>query len=126
MPGMKENVAEEHGLLPARTPLGWRSIPPVNGSHAFERRGGLLVLLSASIERDGRLWLHVSASRRDRVPNYAELCECKRVFVGPDRPAYQVHPRETEHENLHAYCLHLWAPVGFDPLPDFRFDGGGV
>lgn len=122
---MKENIAEEHGLLPAR-PL------PTRGAHvqpepavAFDRGREQDEQAAAALEHvravDGR-----EAAPGDRVPNYAELCECKRVFVGPDRPAYQVHPREAEHENLHAYCLHLWAPVGFDPLPDFRFDGGGV
>jgi hypothetical protein len=59
------------------------------------------------------------------MPTYADLCLAKRDLVGRFRKAIQIFPPETEHVNLHAYCLHLWAPLSHDPLPDFS-RGNGV
>lgn len=124
----KENLVESLGLLPRLLPVEWRSEGWLNGSAVYRRRGGVAVLLSASRESDGLVWIHASASRRDRVPNYAEMSEVKRVFIGAQRLALHVFPPASEHFNLHPFCLHLWAPADVDarPLPDFRFAGGGV
>lgn len=122
----KANLVVELALLPNAIPVEWSAEGWLNGSAVYRRRAGLLVFVSASREADGEVWLHVSASRRDRVPSYAELCECKRVFVGPNLIALQVHPVESEHFSLHPFCLHLWAPIGHSPIPDFRFQDGGV
>jgi hypothetical protein len=31
-----------------------------------------------------------------------------------------------EHYNFHPHCLHLWAPLDEDPLPDFRAPNGAL
>ena len=129
------NMAREWGLLPAIAEP-WRVAAnqarlDLLGHYGFELRPEgrplqLFVILTANVERDGRRWLHVSASRSGRMPTYLDLVEVKRVFIGPDRTAYQVFPRESEHYNAHTFCLHLWCCVDGDALPDLRHPGGGV
>ena len=85
-----------------------------------------VVIVSTNREADGKRWLHVSTPFQDRLPTYEELCEVKNIFVGPDAKAVQVFPPEAEHCNVHPYCLHLWACIDEDPLPDFRGPGGMV
>lgn len=83
---------------------------------------GLTAALSFSLERDGRLWQHVSISRPDRLPTYKEMCDTKDQLIGPDKKAIQVFAPKSEHVNIHPYCLHLWHCVDEDVLPDFRKD----
>ncbi len=88
------------------------------------RRDGLSVLVSVARQpEDGRCWLHVSATRPDRIPSYEDLCLVKRVFVGADRQALQIFPRAERHVSLHNYCLHLWCCLDGDGLPDFGAHG---
>lgn len=86
----------------------------------------LLVSLSANVERDGRRWAHLAASRTRRLPDYNDLVEIKRVFLGPDLVAVHVFPRGEEHFNFAPNCLHLWACLDGDAVPDLRHPGGGV
>lgn len=102
-------------------PMGWKELAPPPGplteSRCFvSQDGGLRVITSEETHEDGKAWLHVSMSRRSRMPTYDDLATVKRVFVGDDLPAYQIFPVRKEHVNLHEYCLHLWAPIGHDPL----------
>lgn len=122
----KLDLGRVRELVPSTLPEEWRYEGYNNSGSLFRRRGGVTVISSAHIERDQKLWLHVSASRRDRVPNYSEMCEVKRVFIGAGRMAIAIYPAEDEHFNLHPFCLHLWAPIGHAPLPDFRRESGGV
>lgn len=90
---------------------------------------GLLVLVSPwdTTGADEDLWLHVSVSRRDRDPSYAELTECRTRFFHPTDTVLHVWPPVAEHFNLHPHCLHLWTPLdGHRPIPDLRGQGGGV
>jgi len=112
-------------LLPRVLPVGWShqgaqsSLHP----HIYVRGGSthaLLVIVSAMRHDTGAEWLHVSASYRDRVPPWATMCELKDLFVGVDRVAVQVHPRREAHVNVHPHCLHLWARLDADAVPDFR------
>jgi hypothetical protein len=92
--------------------------------------GVSLTVLTEVEEHDGKDWWHISVSARvgkakaSRVPTYDELCWVKRVFIGKDAMAIQVFPRACEHVNIHSHCLHLWAPIGHSPLPDFRWSAG--
>jgi hypothetical protein len=72
---------------------------------------GFHVIRSLSTLRSGEKWIHVSVSRRDRLPTWAELSKVKNEFMGPELEAYQVLAANKDHVNLHANCLHLWAPV---------------
>lgn len=91
------------------------------------QRMGLRVIWSVATELDGRLWLHVSASRMDRLPSYGDMTMVKRIFVGAHRMAYSLWVPEAEHVNIHARALHLWHPMsGPLPLPDFTRGMGTI
>ena len=78
-----------------------------------------------SVERiDGKVWRHVSIAHRTRMPTYHELRIVKVWLLGAEAKAIQVFAPASEHVNVHPFALHLWAPVGHDPLPDFRREGG--
>ena len=87
----------------------------------------LKVLITAVREQDGRAWLHVSFSFKNKMPAYKEMTHVKAVFIGANRVAYMVLPRSEDHYNFHPYCLHLFSPLeGEDPLPDFLASVGGI
>ncbi len=87
----------------------------------------LKVIWSISIEQDGRLWMHVSVSRPDRLPSYNDMKRVKHLFIGDERNAYSVWAADPAHVNLHSRCLHLWCVLdGADPLPDFSRGGGSI
>jgi len=76
-------------------------------------RGPLCVVASA-----GEGWDHVSVSRRNRCPNWAEMEQAKRLFFKDEETAMQIHVPPAEHINNHPHCLHLWRPHGSEiPRP---------
>lgn len=85
---------------------------------------GLLVIASAGEYEDGREWLHVSVSRKSRLPTYDELTRVKRDFIGDDKKAVFVLPEKQNHVNIHNYCLHLFYSAN-NPLPEFS-NGAGL
>lgn len=125
----------DHALTPERVwlaPFLSPSLPPgwtrsdmheTSNGAGWRSKSGLGVILSGAVELDDRRWVHVSVSRRDRVPSYEDLALVKRIFVGRERRAVQLFVPESEHVNLHRYCLHLWHCVDGDGLPDFRAGG---
>ena len=114
---------------PVVLPPGWRAdhfaySHPLAGLKCYHHNTGLAVLFSADpFLEPGKTWLHASASCRKRVPTYDELKRVKEVFIGPNLQAIQVFPVESKHINIHPYCLHLWACVEGDGLPDFGREG---
>lgn len=56
-------------------------------------------------------WEHLSISFKDRCPTWEEMCYCKDVFFLPGECAMQLHPPESNHINIHDYCLHIWRPI---------------
>lgn len=90
----------------------------------YGNNGAFIVQLKALKQRvlviasDEGGWEHVSVSREDRVPTWAEMCEVKDLFFGPDEWVMQFHPAASEYVNFHPNCLHLWRPVGMNfPTP---------
>lgn len=55
-------------------------------------------------------WDHVSVSRGDRCPTWAEMEHVKRRFFNEDETAMELHVPPAEHINIHGHCLHLWRP----------------
>ncbi len=109
-----------------RTPAGWRRddrAETANGAGFRSPSRGLFVMVSGAVELDGRRWVHVSASRKDRLPSYDDLAVVKAAFIGHARQAIQLFVPRSEHFNLHPFCLHLWHCVDGDGLPDFRSMG---
>lgn len=87
-------------------------------------RGTFTILMSGKIEKDGKKWIHVSVARPDKLPEWNLLKEIKRIFIGFDRQAIQILPREKNYINMHPYCLHLFCCVDeADPVPDFVTNG---
>lgn len=97
-----------------------RSVPFVRYKHIAMP---LMVVCSAQVEYDGRRWMHVSCSRPNRLPSWEELRLVKDTFIGRDRNALQILPRQEEYVNIHPYVLHLWHCLDGDGLPDFRVRG---
>lgn len=110
-------------------PAGWQEVPfpfdsPFSGCRRYVRKGDKLkVLFSADRHEDERVWIHVSMSFKNRVPSYQDMCDVKRLFIGPGRKAIQVFAAESDHVNIHPNCLHIWACDGSDGLPDFGKHG---
>ena len=53
-------------------------------------------------------WDHVSVSRRNRCPNWAEMEHIARLFFRDDETAVQFHVPPSDHINVHDHCLHWW------------------
>lgn len=70
----------------------------------------LTVLRSIDDLGDGKPVLHVSVSRKGKLPSWEDLRLCKTLFMGPDVDAYHVIPRASDHVNMHNFTMHLWTP----------------
>lgn len=66
------------------------------------------------IASNGMGWEHVSVSRRDRCPTWAEMCQIKDMFWDDTDCVVQYHPPHSEYVNNHPNCLHLWRQVGVE------------
>ena len=90
-------------------------------SRAWEFNG-LLVMASVGIMQDDREWLHVSFSRKSKLPTYADLQLVKREFIGKDKKALMIFPEEINYVNINKNCLHLWYSPD-NPIPEFSVGG---
>lgn len=70
---------------------------------------GSLVPLFA-IASWGGGWDHVSVSRPDRLPVYAEMKMVKRLFFLDDEWAMEYHPPIDKYISINPNTLHLWRP----------------
>lgn len=108
-------------------PKGWVKIAQREDGAMYRNQAvGLSVICSGAIELDGRHWVHVSLSRRSRMPSYDDLKLVKNLFIGESNQAVQVFPPAGGNINLHPYCLHLWHCVDGDGLPDFAHGGNSI
>lgn len=70
------------------------------------------------IASSGEGWDHVSVSRKNRCPNWAEMEQIAALFFEDDETAMQLHVPKADHLNLHPFCLHWWRPLdGSIPRP---------
>ncbi len=109
--------AETIKAIPRVLPLHMRKV----NQNSWLTGVGLAVIFSVEWH-DNKRWMHLSASRRSRLPTYDDLVWAKKLFIG-DRKAIQVFAPKAEHVNYSAYVLHLWACLDGDGLPDFRVEG---
>ena len=86
---------------------------------------GLMIIASVGKYEDGLEWLHVSVSRKSRIPSYEDITRVKRDFIGEDRKAITVLPEKKYHVNLHENCLHLFYSED-NPLPEFSAGLGTI
>lgn len=117
--------AELRELLPRVLPGSWRElrVAQMPFSKWYMTQDGLRVCASMARERDQRRWLHVSVSREDRLPTWEDLKTVKDIIVGPEATALQVLPPKSKYVNKHPFCLHLWACLDGDVVPDFSRGG---
>lgn len=80
----------------------------------------MTVLRSISFMENGDNWIHVSVSRPDRIPSWEEIAKVKSEFIGDELEAVHVIPKSSDHINVHAYCMHLWAPIKTTELPNLK------
>jgi hypothetical protein len=109
-------------LVPRVLPAGWRELPGMAGGFINHQRH-LAALFSVEREADGKRWIHVSVSHRDRVPTWDELRGAKDWLLGKDRWAISIFPVEAEYVNHHPYVLHLWHCLDGAVVPDMRKGG---
>jgi hypothetical protein len=96
----------------------------VNGWSGDDRAGSFTItspldgatMVVVASNNDG--WDHVSVSRKNRVPNWAEMSAIHRMFFKDDEVAMQLHMPPSDHINIHPFVLHLWRPHDSTiPLP---------
>lgn len=97
-----------------------------DGCSYHSKSMGLIVVQSVGKELDGKLWIHTSYSRRNRIPTYQDTAFIKKHFIGDDKKAIAVYPKIEEHVNIMPYCLHLWSCIDDDPVPDFTQGSGSI
>ena len=98
------------GPLVGDAPVGWYLTGQWGEGFAYQqRKGGLRVLIDHAIKADGRRWIHVSVSRKERTPSHEDMALVKSTFIGDHRYAYSVWAPVAVHVNIHPYCLHIWA-----------------
>ena len=103
----------------------WIESPsPLPGQRCFRKFNGLVVLAGVGLW-EGKRWLHVSCSHKNKMPSWKELKEVKEKFIG-DRKAIQIFPIKSEYVNIMPNCLHLWACLDDDGLPDFTKGIGSI
>jgi hypothetical protein len=85
-------------------------------------RFGMGAIVAAGFERDRRLWVHLSVSRQAMLPTWKDLTLARDEILGPEVKCIIVVAPESEHVNIHPFCMHLWHCVE-DILPGFRRNG---
>lgn len=117
----------KHPLPPPGWSLARGTTPMPDDVNVFYQHRGMRLAagLSCEIENDGRAWLHLSVSHRDRIPNWNELSKAKQDFLG-DIEAYQVMPPKARYVNIDPRVLNLYAPLNGPVLPDFTRGTGGI
>ena len=85
---------------------------------------GLHVIVSPAKYKETE-WLHVSFSRKSRIPDYKDIQPVRKDFIGTDKKSIMVFPDEEHYVNIAKYCLHLWYSAE-NPIPDFDVDIGGI
>lgn len=109
---------------------GWMEEPAMSPhDRFFISPTGMQVIISEA-RYEGNWWRHVSCSRDKGMTlcSWEELEEIKNLFIGVNEIAYQIFPPEDEYvhgplPNISSGVLHLWHPIGFRPIPDFRIEG---
>jgi hypothetical protein len=78
------------------------------------------------VASSGESWDHVSVSRRNRCPNYAEMEHVIKLFAESNETWMQLHVPADSHVNMMPFCLHWWRPLDAEiPRPPATFVGIG-
>ena len=120
-----KKIQVEIGFDPNITPPAYWNLILKGADGGAWALNGLLVVVSGE-KHEGKRWLHVSFSRKNRIPEYKDLQRVKRDFIG-DMQSIMVFPKEDNYVNKMKTCLHLYACLdGGDGLPDFTAGTGNI
>ena len=86
---------------------------------------GLHVLASVIQYEDRKEWLHISFSRKNRMPEYKDMKLVRNSFIGEDKKCIMVFPEKSHYVNISEYCLHLWYTKDC-PVPNFESEIEGI
>lgn len=70
----------------------------------------LTVIVSKAYMDNGDEWKHITLTRIDRLPSWVEIMRVKRDFIGPQKEAFHIFPKESEY-NVQFFALHIWSPI---------------
>lgn len=106
-------IDQEKTISGRQAPADWHIVQKFGPEGLiWERLFGnpLRVIETIADKEDGKNWLHVSVSKRNKkMPSYEELAEVRRVFIGEERECYMVYPPKERYVNLHPSVLHLYS-----------------
>jgi hypothetical protein len=111
--------------VPQVLPDGWTILQPWGDGFAYKYRNGIRVIVSTGDwpEGSGQDWMHISVSRKDRLPSWDDMKFVKNTFA-EKYFGYQVFAPPSAHVNIHDFCLHIWVPLtGEPPIPNFGSGG---
>lgn len=124
-------------LLPR--PKRWRRVPSPFARHpdavdlgAWVRLDGDKNPLRALVSVDlydcagGGHWLHLSVSRANRLPTWADLVLVREELGYEDLSFVQLLPPRRAWINVHSYCLHLMCRLDSDTVPVVLWDQEGA
>lgn len=57
-------------------------------------------------------WEHLSASTRNKIPEWEIMCKLKEIFWRDDECCVEYHPKKEDYVNNHETCLHIWKQIG--------------
>jgi hypothetical protein len=81
------------------------------------------LLTDPTLRESGNEWIHISLSRKDRMPDWKDLVTARQGFLEPTAYAYLVFPPEDKYVNIHKTCLHIYSRLdGLPELPDFHME----
>lgn len=83
---------------------------------------GLFIIISIEI-KNAKKWIHVSYSRKNRIPDYLDTIRIKKHFIGENRKAIMIFPEKENYVNIHKCCLHLFCCLDSWDIPEFSFMG---
>ncbi len=67
--------------IPLVLPSDWKMLQRFGDGGAYQDRSGLRVIVTTAPFEDGREWMHLSMSRKDRIPNYDDMKRVKAIFA---------------------------------------------
>jgi hypothetical protein len=114
--------------IPRPTPSFWHRVQVAEDGISYQRDDRRMsVIISGSVEADGKRWVHFSVARPDRLPAWDELVRVKEQFLGAETTAIQVFAPRSKWINIHERCFHLWVCAEVAPVvPDFARGGASI
>lgn len=90
------------------TPPGWSLVE--GGCDGFASKKMVNGINLLAVTSWGLGWDHVSVSTARRCPTWDEMALVARAFFEPGDTLMQLMVPESDHVNIHPFCLHWWRP----------------